>query len=93
MLFGLIKTKDERKELLFLRSFIRGQYKVFLDKKLITHMLKKGFNIDIQGYYGNTLLHWALLSNNEEMVQFLLKNGAYRRHLGTQIRCSYLLHK
>ena len=66
----------KRKELLFLRSFIRGQYKVFLDKKLITHMLKKGFNIDIQGYYGNTLLHWALLSNNEEIVQFLLKNGA-----------------
>lgn len=76
MLFGLIKTKDERKELLFLRAFIRGQYKVFLDQELINHMLKKGFNIDIQGYYGNTLLHWALMTNNEKMVRFLLKNGA-----------------
>ena len=76
MLFGLIKTKDERKELLFLRSFIRGQYKVFLDKKLISHMLDKGFGIDIQGYYGNTLLHWALMTNNEEIVQFLLQKGA-----------------
>ncbi|MBR5130230.1 MAG: ankyrin repeat domain-containing protein [Alphaproteobacteria bacterium] len=76
MLFGLIKTKDERKELTFLRAFIRGQYKVFLDKKLISHMLDKGFGIDIQGYYGNTLLHWALMTNNEDMVQFLLKRGA-----------------
>lgn len=76
MLFGLFKTKEEKKELLFLRSLIHGQYKIFLDKDLIEHMLKKGFNINIQGFGGNTLLHWALLSDNDKLAEFLLKKGA-----------------
>lgn len=76
MLFGLFKTKEEKKELLFFRSFIRGHYKVFLNKELIEHMLQKGFDINIQGSAGNTLLHWALLSGKDDLSAFLLKNGA-----------------
>jgi len=76
MLFGLFKTKEEKKELRFLRALVRGQYKIFLDKDLIEHMLKKGFDINVQGYEGNTLLHWALLTKNDKMAEFLLKKGA-----------------
>lgn len=76
MLFGLFKTKAQKKKTQFLRAFIQGDYKTFLDKDLIDFMLKDGFDVNIQGYHGNTLLHWALLSGNDKLAERLLKKGA-----------------
>ena len=44
--------------------------------KAMKWLLDNGANINLQSANGLTALHWAVLSNNPEKVDFLLKQGA-----------------
>lgn len=44
--------------------------------KAIKFLLKNEANINVQGEYGDTLLHKAVKKSNLELVEFLINNGA-----------------
>lgn len=44
--------------------------------KELEKMINKGFNVNTQSPWGLTLLHEACVEDKNEVVEFLLKNGA-----------------
>lgn len=66
----LIKLLKEKREKLYKKE----NNQLFID--LINSFLKRNNDINIINYGGFTLLHYAVLDGDEELVKFLLENGA-----------------